>query len=38
MPPSQPVWLFDLDDTLHRADAGIFRLINRRMASIRART
>lgn len=27
----QPVWLFDLDDTLHHADAGIFQLINRRM-------
>ena len=37
MPPSQPVWLFDLDDTLHRADAGIFRLINRRMTEFMAR-
>ena len=36
MPPSQPVWLFDLDDTLHRADAGIFRLINRRMTEFMA--
>ena len=37
MPPSQPVWLFDLDDTLHRADVGIFRLINRRMTEFMAR-
>ena len=37
MPPSQPVWLFDLDDTLHRADAGIFRLINLRMTEFMAR-
>ncbi|OAM33659.1 pyrimidine 5'-nucleotidase [Eikenella sp. NML96-A-049] len=37
MPPSQPVWLFDLDDTLHRADAGIFRLINCRMTEFMAR-
>ncbi|KPN72165.1 hydrolase [Neisseria sp. 83E34] len=29
--PSQPVWLFDLDNTLHHADAGIFGLINRYM-------
>ncbi len=36
MPP-QPVWLFDLDDTLHRADAGIFLLINRRMTDFMAR-
>ena len=28
---SQTVWLFDLDNTLHRAEAGIFQLINRRM-------
>lgn len=27
----QAVWLFDLDNTLHRADEGIFYLINRRM-------
>ncbi|ASK28474.1 pyrimidine 5'-nucleotidase [Neisseria chenwenguii] len=27
----QPVWLFDLDNTLHNADAGIFRLINQTM-------
>lgn len=26
-----PVWLFDLDNTLHNADAGIFQLINRAM-------
>lgn len=26
-----PVWLFDLDNTLHHADAGIFYLINRAM-------
>ncbi|MDO4696893.1 MAG: pyrimidine 5'-nucleotidase [Neisseria sp.] len=25
------IWLFDLDNTLHRADKGIFYLINRRM-------
>ncbi|OAM27821.1 MULTISPECIES: pyrimidine 5'-nucleotidase [Eikenella] len=37
MPPPQPVWLFDLDDTLHRADAGIFLLINRRMTAFMAR-
>ncbi|MDO5686232.1 MAG: pyrimidine 5'-nucleotidase [Neisseria sp.] len=28
-----PVWLFDLDNTLHRADAGIFQLINREMTA-----
>ncbi|MDO5058827.1 MAG: pyrimidine 5'-nucleotidase, partial [Neisseria sp.] len=28
-----PVWLFDLDNTLHRADEGIFYLINRRMTA-----
>ncbi|MGF6148006.1 (S)-2-haloacid dehalogenase 4A [Kingella potus] len=28
---SDTVWLFDLDNTLHHADAGIFCLINRRM-------
>ncbi|MDO4879182.1 MAG: pyrimidine 5'-nucleotidase [Neisseria sp.] len=27
------VWLFDLDNTLHNADAGIFQLINRRMSA-----
>lgn len=26
-----PVWLFDLDNTLHHADVGIFHIINRRM-------
>lgn len=26
--PSDPVWLFDLDNTLHHADAAIFGLIN----------
>lgn len=26
-----PVWLFDLDNTLHNADAGIFLLINHAM-------
>ena len=26
-----PIWLFDLDNTLHRADYGIFQLINRKM-------
>ena len=25
---TQPVWLFDLDNTLHNADAGIFYIIN----------
>lgn len=29
----QTVWLFDLDNTLHHADAGIFTLINRRMTA-----
>ena len=28
---SSTVWLFDLDNTLHHADAGIFQLINRHM-------
>ena len=28
---NETVWLFDLDNTLHNADAGIFYLINRRM-------
>lgn len=28
-----PIWLFDLDNTLHRADEGIFYLINRRMTA-----
>ncbi|WP_107726833.1 pyrimidine 5'-nucleotidase [Neisseria weaveri] len=27
------VWLFDLDNTLHHADAGIFTLINRHMTA-----
>ena len=31
------VWLFDLDNTLHNADAGIFRLINSRMAGYLAK-
>ena len=26
-----PVWLFDLDNTLHNAEAGIFYIINRAM-------
>ena len=30
---SHPVWLFDLDNTLHHADAGIFRLINQHMTA-----
>lgn len=30
---TDPVWLFDLDNTLHRADAGIFQLINREMTA-----
>ena len=29
----QTVWLFDLDNTLHHADAGIFTLINRSMTA-----
>lgn len=29
----QTVWLFDLDNTLHHADAGIFTLINRHMTA-----
>ncbi|SNU78780.1 pyrimidine 5'-nucleotidase [Neisseria zoodegmatis] len=29
----QTVWLFDLDNTLHHADAGIFTLINRNMTA-----
>lgn len=28
---NEPIWLFDLDNTLHHADAGIFYLINRKM-------
>ena len=32
-----PVWLFDLDNTLHHADAGIFTLINSRMTDFLAR-
>ncbi|MCF7520873.1 pyrimidine 5'-nucleotidase [Neisseria sp. ZJ106] len=31
MTHTETVWLFDLDNTLHHADAGIFRLINRAM-------
>lgn len=31
------VWLFDLDNTLHHADAGIFKLINRHMTDYLAR-
>ena len=30
---SHPCWLFDLDNTLHHADAGIFRLINQHMTA-----
>ncbi|MDO5640475.1 MAG: pyrimidine 5'-nucleotidase [Neisseria sp.] len=30
---SRPVWLFDLDNTLHHADTGIFHLINRHMTA-----
>lgn len=29
----QTVWLFDLDNTLHNADAGIFQIINRAMTA-----
>ena len=32
-----PVWLFDLDNTLHDADAGIFDTINRAMTDYMAR-
>lgn len=32
-PPAAPIWLFDLDNTLHRADAGIFKLINHHMTA-----
>lgn len=28
---NKKIWLFDLDNTLHLADAGIFQLINREM-------
>ena len=35
--PTSPVWLFDLDNTLHHADAGIFQLINRHMTGYMAR-
>ena len=31
MQENPTVWLFDLDNTLHDADAGIFTLINRAM-------
>ena len=31
-----PVWLFDLDNTLHNADAGIFYIINRAMTDYMA--
>lgn len=30
---SPAVWLFDLDNTLHHADAGIFHIINRAMTA-----
>lgn len=30
---SEPCWLFDLDNTLHHADAGIFYLINHHMTA-----
>ncbi|QEY25373.1 pyrimidine 5'-nucleotidase [Neisseria zalophi] len=33
----QTVWLFDLDNTLHHADAGIFSLINKQMTAYMAR-
>ncbi|MDO4641896.1 MAG: pyrimidine 5'-nucleotidase [Neisseria sp.] len=36
-PPTAPVWLFDLDNTLHHADAGIFKLINGHMTAYLAR-
>jgi putative hydrolase of the HAD superfamily len=31
--PDDPVWLFDLDNTLHDASRGIFRAIDRRMGA-----
>ena len=31
-----PIWLFDLDNTLHNADAGIFYIINRAMTDYMA--
>lgn len=37
MKTTQTVWLFDLDNTLHHADAGIFTLINRAMTEYMAR-
>lgn len=37
MRPTQTVWLFDLDNTLHNADAGIFHIINRAMTGYMAR-
>lgn len=36
MPACPAVWLFDLDNTLHQADAGIFYRINRRMTEFMA--
>ncbi|MCP1660106.1 pyrimidine 5'-nucleotidase [Neisseria perflava] len=33
---SETVWLFDLDNTLHNADAGIFQLINTSMTNYMA--
>lgn len=37
MQENPTVWLFDLDNTLHNADAGIFTLINRAMTRYMAR-
>lgn len=37
MQENPTVWLFDLDNTLHDADAGIFHLINRAMTRYMAR-
>lgn len=34
---TQPVWLLDLDNTLHHAESGIFPLINRTMTDFIAR-
>lgn len=34
---TRPVWLFDLDNTLHNAEAGIFYIINRAMTDYMAR-
>lgn len=35
--PNDPIWLFDLDNTLHDASRGIFRVIDQRMGAAVAR-